>query len=306
MSITAKIPTMLNADQQKWTQAEMTNVKRVTILSKTGRTTYHPWKGTDCDDPEDAEWYKTSVYTLCMRIELTEEVQLEEFEAEVMLLNDADLSIVADGLKMHKMGPFRVGRRSQAMYQGEIGPFQPSTYSFNHNGEHMRFRLSVVIRNMKSQQDCCIVSPSFLIKSKKPKKATAIANAMRDPRLAFSSLDRKRPSSPTGSEITDAEERSYKRQLLAQLMHSNAINSLVNSSSSVEELVLMQKMVQAAQLVQQMGMFNNGVPGSSSNGLPSGQSQPLTLMPTIPNMAANSSQSQQQPQSFTHNQYRPY
>eukprot|EP00762_Andalucia_godoyi_P004600 ANDGO_05092.mRNA.1 hypothetical protein len=254
-----RINQLLNADQQKWTQAEMPNVKRVTILSKTGRTQYHPWKGSDLEDPEDVEWYKTSVYTLCMRIELNEELALEEFETEVHLHTDSDLKVVDAGLKFHKCGPYRIGRRSQAMYQGEIGPFSPIVFSFNHNGEQARFRISITIKNLRTGDECIVVSPSFIIKSKKPKKPASYGNSpMKDSRSASnmtapSGMERKRSNSPSPSDVDEIEGRAYKRQFL-QLVQSGALSTIVQNSSSVDELVLMQRVVQAAQLVQQMGL----------------------------------------------------
>eukprot|EP00762_Andalucia_godoyi_P004602 ANDGO_05209.mRNA.1 hypothetical protein len=306
--------------EHEWSDPCIPGVSRFVVYSKTGRTAFHTWKPSyDEMNLEDAEWYKTSVYTLCIRIELAghersslssknsrssghrssiadrsvdscglvvppfghfdnslsngfgpnhvasngsrkspydsgsqqssshqsvpspendydlrfdDETnvlpksssrsssssssyislgsngqprvgvplgdtaklpfnpQTSEFEAHLYLVSDGDFVVVEGGLKFHKSGPYRISRRSAGIFQGELGSFSPTRFSFVHNGEHNRFRVLVAIHavpvssnssdapaakrkpaSASSGQWYYTLSPPFLIKSKKPKRA---------------------------------------------------------------------------------------------------------------------------------------
>jgi hypothetical protein len=161
------------------------------VLSKTGRISLHPWRaGSDSNHPEDAEWYKTSVYTLSARLEFapghsppvatasTSPTNHQpngggQIIADVMLVHSADHSIVDEGLTLQKAGPFVITPRGSDVCQGEIGPFSPAKFSFRHNykdGDHPRFRLRLTFRIPGDHIEYESFSPAFLVKSKKPKR----------------------------------------------------------------------------------------------------------------------------------------
>jgi hypothetical protein len=165
-----------------WSSPSMPHLARFAMLSKTGRTTFHPWsKPIDDNHPEDSEWYKTSVYTLCMRIELQLDYPDDELEAHVDLVHHIDLTPIADGLTMHREAPFKIKKRSFACFQGRIGPFAPQKFSFVHNGKHAPFRLRVRIRCPSlAGVEFSTISPPFMVKSKKPKDRQTAQEPIKD------------------------------------------------------------------------------------------------------------------------------
>jgi hypothetical protein len=82
------------------------------------------------------------------------------------------LTVIEGGIKFHRAGPFRIVRRSSGVLQGELGSFSPNRFSFVHNGEHNRFRVLVALHSVREpEKTYYTISPGFLIKSKKPKRA---------------------------------------------------------------------------------------------------------------------------------------
>lgn len=116
------------------------------VMSRTGRIAYHPWRPTqDSIHLEDSEWYKTSIYTLCVRLDFASSPSLPDAEfhdcvfpheqllVEVFLVHASDLSTVDGGLQSHKAGPFVVAKRGPGVFSGEVGPFSPAKFSFRHS-----------------------------------------------------------------------------------------------------------------------------------------------------------------------------
>eukprot|EP00762_Andalucia_godoyi_P002493 ANDGO_02725.mRNA.1 hypothetical protein len=175
--------------EHTWSVPGLPLLKHFVVLSKTGRISYHPWRASASQsNPEDSEWYKTSVYTLSARIEFSASPFSvipgaspgSVLAADVFLVHAHDFTIVDDGLSFHKEGPFVFVQRSPEIFTGELGPLSPAKFSFRHNykdGEHPRFRLCLQFKaqglvnggDVQPAEWTCF-SPPFLVKSKKPKR----------------------------------------------------------------------------------------------------------------------------------------
>lgn len=171
----------------------------IAVESRTGRTPYHRWNGPSsglmpnlgirCADSllpvvsyDDREWFKTSVYTLSVRIILDTPlaVQWSSLEASLFMLRGEDSRAVDSpdgGILFQKPNAFEMRRVSAGdstivQFDGEVGPFSPTMFSFVHHSIHKLFKLRLQIRHPATGFGFACDSPNFVIKSKKPKKAT--------------------------------------------------------------------------------------------------------------------------------------
>eukprot|EP00762_Andalucia_godoyi_P008101 ANDGO_02172.mRNA.1 hypothetical protein len=87
-----------------WSLPPIPGLMRFTMLSRTGRTDFHVWLNATSEvTPEDSEWYKTSVYTLLLRLEILPMFTGQyygDFSACIELL-DMDGEVVKDGILHH-------------------------------------------------------------------------------------------------------------------------------------------------------------------------------------------------------------
>jgi hypothetical protein len=157
-------------------------VFQVSLQTRTGRIPYHSWvaKHEHAGHPNevnDAEWYKTSVYSIRMSFcvsgaSLSTEKDDLPYEVTVQLLREKDGEVQPDGLSFQKPHPFSIAAKRAAdnvvTYEGELGPFSPAKFSFVHHGSAVRFRLRL-IATCPGGPGFVVVSPGFIIKSKKPK-----------------------------------------------------------------------------------------------------------------------------------------
>jgi hypothetical protein len=173
-----------------WSFPAIEGLQQWMVMSKTGRNVLHAWTSAiDENQPEDTEWYKTSVYTFSIRADFapgyctTGPDGLDEdrdFELELELIGHDDHVLVSDALKFHKSAISKLKRRSPVTFLAKIGPFSPMKFSFVHNGKHVPYRFRIVIREMRLGR--CVaqyesLSPPLFLKSKKPKGSVSIHEA---------------------------------------------------------------------------------------------------------------------------------
>eukprot|EP00762_Andalucia_godoyi_P008095 ANDGO_02156.mRNA.1 hypothetical protein len=124
----------------------------------------------------DGEWYKTSVYSLKASFHVRNDSH--PWFASTCLVRESDGSVVHDGLSFQKHGPFPFHSKflgdQMTLVEGEIGPFSVSKFSFVHHGKPVKFRLCVRCYSESDKEEIAseftVVSPSFVVKSKKPKR----------------------------------------------------------------------------------------------------------------------------------------
>eukprot|EP00762_Andalucia_godoyi_P008097 ANDGO_02162.mRNA.1 hypothetical protein len=158
------------------------------VQTKTGRTSFHSWTSAMAENqPEDTEWYKTSVYTVQVRMDfnpsevpmptasnLANPSTIYNYEMELTLAQHNDTNyIMQEGLRFTRGGPYHLKRKGQSTWVGRTCTFQPSRFSFVHNGKHIPFRLRLSVRGLNAQgqrvAEWISVSPPMFVKSKKPK-----------------------------------------------------------------------------------------------------------------------------------------
>eukprot|EP00762_Andalucia_godoyi_P006769 ANDGO_00951.mRNA.1 hypothetical protein len=206
----------MNADEQScnWTHPCPSSEPRTVfgVFTKTGRTCYRAWTPPILDvlsdvivDPGDAEWYKTTVYTLLIRIDATSspsgifgEQALAvnsvdgkprlRFFAKVELL-DRSGSVVRDCFRKEgveqREGEFSslmapvVSRDQPFTFQCTIGPFSIQKHSFacKDNPSPFSLRLTFLMVDAETAVESVVgvsSSPKFLVRSKKPKHVVSV------------------------------------------------------------------------------------------------------------------------------------
>lgn len=238
--------------EKDWTRPVIPGMKEFAVLCKTGRCNFHRWApAEDNARPHDSEWYKTSVYSMCLRLEVdSSDSAVEEILASLELVQFDDLEIVDGGLLFSGKGKSaRLRSKSPGVFHGRLGPFSPSKFSFVHNGKHVPFRLKLTMdvtsaansdRGAARSVSYISLSPPIFVKSKKPLRVTTATGARRDPAA------RKRMQHSSGSEGSRLEMGAVldisldpTPQQAQQAMHAQRINvpehncSLLDRSTGV-------------------------------------------------------------------------
>eukprot|EP00762_Andalucia_godoyi_P004821 ANDGO_07289.mRNA.1 hypothetical protein len=155
------------------------------VQTKTGRTSFHNWtSAVSKNQPEDAEWYKTSMYTMQLRMELNpfELPALNELDLTTICGYEMELSLVGhevstdvmeEGLRFTCGGPFHLKRKETSTWIGRTDRFQPTLLSFINIGMRTPFRLRLSIHGLSAHRarvaEWNSVSPVMSVKSKKRK-----------------------------------------------------------------------------------------------------------------------------------------